>query len=155
MVGGLSPSDFASFTGSNEARGLIGLQQPTLVAPVGRHPLMAADNRGASRATGARAGRIRGLSRWGLPPRPSQLPTCGFNVHNEDSEEARPSSPTAPNKDERLLLDQKCSLIGGQLRRDPSLTFQVCLMARDGKVRFQMSGVELHSRDAAGTGVES
>lgn len=51
----------------------------------------------------------------------------------------------------RGLLHQKCSLIGGQLKRDPSLTFWVCLMARDGKVRFQMSGVELHSRDAAGT----
>lgn len=64
----------------------------------------------------------------------------------------KPSSPTAPNKDERCLLHQKSSLIGGQLKRDPSLTFWVSLMARDGKVRFQMSGVELHSRDAASTG---
>lgn len=97
--------------------------------------------------TSARAGRIRGLSRWGLicPP----FPTCGFNVHNKDSREAQPSSPTVPNKDERRLLHQKCSLIGGKLRRDPSLTFRVCLMARDGKVKFQVSGVELHSRDAA------
>lgn len=86
------------------------------------------------------------------PHPPFQLPTCGFNVHNEDSGEARPSSPTAPNKDERCLLHQKSSLIGGQLKREPSLTFWVSLMARDGKVRFQMSGVELHSRDAASMG---
>lgn len=82
------------------------------------------------------------------PPTP-QLHTCGFNAHNEVSEEAWPSSPGVPNKDERRLLHQNCSLIGGQLRRDPSLTFRVCLMARDGKVRFQMSGVELNTRDAA------
>lgn len=123
------------------------------VAAVGRHPLMAADKRGVPRATGVRAGRIGGLSRWGLiyHPLPSHLPTCGFNAHNEDGGETRSSSPT---KEERLL-HQKCSLISGQLReRDPSLTFRGFLMTRDWKVRFQMSGVELHSRDAADSGEE-
>lgn len=88
--------------------------QLALVAPVGRHPLMAADKRGASRATGVKAGRIGGLSRWGLicHPLPSHLPTCGFNGHNEDSGEARSSSPT----EEERLLHQKCSLISEQLR---------------------------------------
>lgn len=40
--------------------------QPTQGVLVGRHPLMAADEWGASRATGVRVGRMRGPSRWGL-----------------------------------------------------------------------------------------
>lgn len=89
---------------------LIGLA--VLVATVGRHPLMVADKRGAFRATRVRAGRIWGLSRWGLVCQPlPPLPTCGLNVHNEDGRETRSSSPT---KEERLQ-HQKCSLIAGQL----------------------------------------
>lgn len=53
--------------------GLIGLA--VLVATVGRHPLMVADKRGASRTTGVRAGRIWGLSRWGLICHPLPHPS--------------------------------------------------------------------------------
>lgn len=50
---------------SNEVRDSLSWQ-PTKGAPVGRHPLMAADEWGSSRATGVRVGRMRALSRWGL-----------------------------------------------------------------------------------------
>ena len=67
---------------SNEARDSSSWQ-PTKGAPVGRHPLMAADEWGSSRATGVRVGRMRAPSRWGLiwpsplpPPHADQLLLC-------------------------------------------------------------------------------
>lgn len=67
---------------SNEARNSSSWQ-PTQGALVGRHPLMAADEWGASRATGVKVGRMQGLSRWGLiwplPPPPLQT---SFSAHN-------------------------------------------------------------------------
>lgn len=125
--------------------GPVGLRRPTLVAPVGRHPLMAADKRGSFSSHRGESWQDTQSVQMGSHLPPHQIPTCGSNVHNEVS---GLHLPPRQIKMRRLLL-QKCSLIGRQLRRDPPLTFRVCLMARDGKVRFQMSGVELNSRDAA------
>lgn len=95
---------FASFV-SNEKRDSLNWQ-PTQGALVGRHPLMAADEWGASRATGVRVGRMQGLYRWGLiwllphPHKPA--PLTQWDRPATDS-----PSPIRPNEVEGCLVHQK------------------------------------------------
>lgn len=65
------------------------------------------------------------------PSSADQLPCTQWDRPTTDS-----PSPITPNEDERCLVHQKYPWLPGNSERDPSLTFRVCLMARDGKVRF-------------------
>lgn len=65
------------------------------------------------------------------PPLQTSSPHTTGQSSNRLSE-----SQITPNEDERCLVHQKCAWLPGISERDPSLTFRVCLMARDGKVRF-------------------
>lgn len=79
---------------SNEARDSSNWQ-PTQGALVGRHPLMASDEWGASRATGVRVGRMQVLSRWGLiwPLQKKKKPSSAdqLRAHNGPATDYLPS----------------------------------------------------------------
>lgn len=120
---------------------------------------MAADERDASWATSVRVGRTWGPSRWGLIwPRPytvskdSPLPS-----HNGTAQQQTLHPQSGQMNMRGLPLHQTCPSLPGISERDPALTFRVCLMVRDGKVRpteerkFLMFEDEQHSGKATHT----
>ena len=64
------------------------------------------------------------------------LMQTSFSCAQWDGPAADSPSQITPNEDERCLVHQKYPWLPGISERDPSLTFRVCLMAGEGKVRF-------------------